>query len=977
MQGEPVIVGRDDEIALALRVLGSPRGALLISGDAGIGKTRFIRAIADRLSADEMLVLVGHCLPVASHLPLLPVVEILRSLATDPHSAMHDVRRSAPSFVDRELARVIPELAVGDPAGPGEGWERERLFAALALVVDRCSAIRRLVLVVEDAHWADPTTRDFLSYLLAQPRVAGPNLVVTTRRRPDLGSDAADWMDLVQRLPDVTSLGLGPLDVDAVAHQVEHLLPAPLSAMVADDVARRSEGNPFFVEQLARSYAGEGDADGPSAPLPDSLSESLRRRVNVVSPTARRLTDAMSVAGRPLADDALAAICELSASEVQGGLRELADFRLVRNLATSRGNEMGHVLLAEAVVDGLLEGERAALHVRLGGLLDRTADPSDAAEAAGHWRAARRPAQELDATVRAARHAETLYSQEEAAELWQRGAELAAAAQDSRHDPLPMYVSAARSWEGAGDSARAYDVATRGRALVAADTDPVVAGQILMWAGATSFVVDREQTVAVGAEAVRELRRRPPSPELAEALLRLDLSYMTLGRVADGEPYVHEAADIAERIGDRALLTKAWARLGNDYWTLGRLDEARAAFERVRSIAASMPDAVTGLLWIVAADTDLGLKRNELERVVTQGTGDLRLLRASGHQSDVFTRLLTANIAEALLELGRVSDADAVLTADLPPMTAAAEFLYGVRARIELCLGDLAAAHDLVTRVIQAGTDPPAEMQRERAMDLAEVLLWHREPAAARDVAVAGLQAAAGTDEVERCAPLFVCAMRAAADLAAVSRARRATTVEDLDALLSGWGTDPFEQEAWDVTCPLLGVIWKAEHARALGRSDPDSWQRVAEAWRDLGRPHRYAYARWRQAEALVLGGAPRDGIGDILGDAAESARNHVPLRQAIESLSEAARIPLPRPADLPPVEAHPERPFGLTGRELQVLRLVARGLTNADIGAQLYLSPKTVSVHMTGILRKLDATSRSQAAWVATQAGLFAGDRG
>ncbi len=971
-----MIVGRDDEIAIALRVLGSPRAALLVSGDAGIGKTRLSREIGDRLTVSGGVVLVGHCLPVASHLPLLPVVEIVRSLAMDPESAMRAVRSSAPPFVERELARVIPELAVGEPAGPGEGWERERLFAALALVVDRCSAIRRLVLVVEDAHWADPTTRDFLSYLLAQPRAAGPNLVVTTRRRPDLGMDAADWIDLMQRLPDVTSLDLGPLDVDAVAHQVEHLLPAPLSAMVVDDLARRSEGNPFFVEQLAQSYAGEGDADRDGAPMPWSLSESLRRRVHGVSQTARRLTDAMSVAARPLTYDSLAAVCELSTSEVQDGLRELADARLVRDVATSRGHEMSHVLIAEAVVDGLLEGERAGLHVKLGELLDQTGDPSDAAEAAGHWRAAGRAVQELDATVRAARHAESLYSQEEAAELWQRAAELAAAVPGSRDKAVRLYVKAAKAWQGAGDAARAYEAATRGRSLVTAETDPVVAGQILMWLGATSFVVSREQTVTLGADAVRVLRKLPPSPELAEALLWLDLSYMTLGQAAEGEPYVHEAIDIAKRIGDHALLAKSWARLANDYWTLGQLDEARAAFQRVRSVAASMPDAVTGLLWIVAADTDLGLKRNELERVVTQGTEDLRLLRASGHQSDVFTRLLTTNIAEALLELGRVSDADAVLTADLPPMTAAAEFLYGVRARIELCLGELAAAHDLVTRVIQAGTDPPAEMQRERAMDLAEVLLWHREPAAARDVAVAGLQAAAGTDEVERCAALFVNAMRAAADLASVSRARSATTVEDLDALLSGWGTDPFEQEAWDVTCPLLGVIWEAERGRALGRSDPDSWQRVAVRWRDLGRPHRYAYARWRQAEALVLAGAPRDGIAEILTDAADSARTHVPLREEIEALSKAARIPLVRAARADaPGRKGSERPFGLTEREDQVLRLVARGLTNANIGAELYVSPKTVSVHVTGILRKLHATSRSEAAWIARQAGLFADD--
>ena len=158
------------------------------------------------------------------------------------------------------------------------------------------------------------------------------------------------------------------------------------------------------------------------------------------------------------------------------------------------------------------------------------------------------------------------------------------------------------------------------------------------------------------------------------------------------------------------------------------------------------------------------------------------------------------------------------------------------------------------------------------------------------------------------------------------------------------------------------------------GRSDPDGWARAAKAWQDLGCPHRSAYAWWRQAEAHLDAGQPAAAAVALRASVA-AAEGHAPLLAQIRALAVRARIPLQPPAAAasgapPPAEA--PAPYGLTGRELAVLRLLAAGRTNAEIGAELYISPKTAGVHVSNILRKLDVSGRVQAAALAERVGLL-----
>jgi DNA-binding CsgD family transcriptional regulator len=184
----------------------------------------------------------------------------------------------------------------------------------------------------------------------------------------------------------------------------------------------------------------------------------------------------------------------------------------------------------------------------------------------------------------------------------------------------------------------------------------------------------------------------------------------------------------------------------------------------------------------------------------------------------------------------------------------------------------------------------------------------------------------------------------------------------------------PFTQHPGVAAIPAALATWQAERGRAAGESNPEAWSIAAERWEALDYRHRAGYARWRQAEALLA--EPHGGRGaaaPVLSAAASLAVEHVPLTRAIQDLARRARVDL----DATTPQVQPDEPatapaFGLTDRELDVLRLLGQGKTNPEIAVALFISPRTAGVHVTDILRKLDATTRVQAATIAERAGLL-----
>src|SRR5580693_8958987 len=491
MAGPVGFVGREGELSRLLVALGGDARLVLVVGDAGAGKTRFVTEAMDRAAAAGMLTVRGECLPLAGTLPLLPVKDALGELAgLDRGGQLAAALDAAPGYVREEVGRLLPGMDPGGgtgPAGRDGEWSRERLFAGVAelLAVVAETAGPGVGLIVEDVHWADGETLDFLTFLVRAGR-RGPVRVVATCRGDEapLAAHVAGWLARVRGDAGTEEIRLGPLSRAEVAGQAAALAGGPVSPQVAGELFARAEGNAFFTEQLvAAALAGQAGAGGGlrvPAGLPARLAELLAARAGRCAGDAQAVLAGLAVAGRPLGEDLLAAVTGLEAGTVRRGLRELAAAQLLAEDTTGGGHRPRHALLGEAVAAGLLPGERAVLHERAARAL--AGDPALAAEVARHWQAADRPAEELPARAAAAEAAERVCGCAQAAVHLQRAIELSEAGPDAAAvaliDVPRLSVRAIDALYRAGDSVRAGLVAEEAYRKFAGHGDPATAAVV-------------------------------------------------------------------------------------------------------------------------------------------------------------------------------------------------------------------------------------------------------------------------------------------------------------------------------------------------------------------------------------------------------------------------------------------------------------------------------------------------------------------
>jgi DNA-binding CsgD family transcriptional regulator len=306
--------------------------------------------------------------------------------------------------------------------------------------------------------------------------------------------------------------------------------------------------------------------------------------------------------------------------------------------------------------------------------------------------------------------------------------------------------------------------------------------------------------------------------------------------------------------------------------------------------------------------------------------------------------------------------------------------VHGLRARIDLLRGNLEAAAARLRQIkIATGGISSIDDAREIAQLTAEVAVWSRRPADGVAEVKDALARYQSTDWTIQCGWLLAVGMRACADLAEQGRARRdqsatqaaLSTVGDLDAWVERMGGNPFVDHPYVATIPAERATWEAERSRLSGIGDPAAWLVAADAWAVLRFPHRAAYARWRYAESRLLAGEPPAAVASTLREAAAAADGHIPLQRTIHALADRARIPLDSAASAPAELPADTTLYGLTERELLVLDLLVAGRSNSEIGAELFISRKTASVHVSNILRKLGVSNRAQAAALAERAGL------
>ena len=994
--GSVVFVGRQRELSRLKAALAGRCRLVLVVGDAGVGKTRFAGEGLRQAAAGGMVSVWGACLPLADKLPLLPVSQALGELSQAEEGRLLEAGLAAgPSYVRAEVARLVPALGSGEPelSGKGAGWQRERLFSALAEVLAGVAKRSALSVVVEDVHWADNGTLDCLTVLLRMLNEAPLKMVVTCRSdESPLDEQVARWLAQVRSSPLVEEIRLAPLARSDVARQVAALAGGPVPDSLVDQLYARGEGNPFFTEQLmAAALAGAADGSGATPlVLPARLADLLLARAERCGGSAREVLAALAVAARPLTEATLSTIAVLGPDAVRQGLRELAAASLLADTAGGEASRPRHALLTEAVAGALLPGERMVLHQRTAEALETTGDAMLAAEAAGHWALAGRPYRELPARVAAARAAERVFAYDQAAAHLQRAIQLCLEVPGSTERPdvdMPrLHVRAIDALQISGDSAHAAALAEEAYRRYADHPDHDAAAAICLRLSEFRMIEQPAAAFPLIDEAIRLAEQGGPPVRLAEAWCQYGSVFIKTGtgdKEASQKAY-QRAADIAEQAAASALIPECLIPLGLHAITRGDIDRGLGLLRRARALAEASRDGGV-IVWAAVEESFTLGNLAKTEASLDVALAGLQAARQLGRQNSRGAGFLAANASWSLVELGRTEDAAALIE----PLTARPPsrddpVVQMCRVEIDMLRGDIQAAQLRLQQVRDTISNQVGVFAGDFEASLQETMLalWAGQPRQAFDEVIQVLPALTAPSVTYRCGELLVAGMRACADLAEQARARRdeaalaaaLTGADELAIWIDQVEGVPFIDHPAMASISADRATWQAERFRLIGANDPIAWEAAARAWDSLGWPHYAGYARWRQAQAQLDAGDPG---AAALRAAAVAASGHAPLTAQIQALAERARISLqPRQpgavADSPPVGSPP--PFGLTARELTVLRLLVAGRTNAQIGAELYISPKTASVHVTSILRKLGVSGRVQAAALVERAGILRG---
>jgi len=939
-------VGRAGELGTLEQALAAARAgrgaAILVAGEAGIGKTRLATEVARRARAAGFATLLGRSIDlVGTELPYQPFAEALRPLGGRSRGGRPLVGGPRPADA---------------PAG-----SRLRVFEETLALLTEHAAAAPVLLVLEDLHWADASSLDlvvFLAHNLAERPVV---LLATCRRdEPSSKERTARLSDGVRRSGSGLVLDLGPLPPEDLTALLAPGPAALLPPALAAAIVARSGGNPFFAEELL--------AAGP-AELPARLRDLLLQRVARLEPATQGLLRLAAAAGRDVSYPLLRALASVPEPDVRGALRQAVEHEVLVPDQAAGTFRFRHPLLAEAVYSTILPGEREELHARLAEELSRTA-AAPPAEVAPHWAAAGRAAQALTASAEAARQAEAVFGLAEALVHLERALALwpavPGAAALTGLDLARLCSWAAGLASQTGASPRAAELARRAIEL-AGDQDPARASLLHVDLGVYSYANGGNDAGLAAFERAVELAP-PRSAERAQALAALGTGLQLAWRHRESLAACKQALALARATGARAAELRGLTVLGSDLAYLGRGDEGLARLRQAVRLAGEADDPMAlQRAYVTLTDvlTMLGRPR-ESARV---GETGLEAVRGYGIEVTV----LAANWIEAMLAAGDWDEAERASVTALRALTASYSYMaLIIRADVEIGRGqfDAARAHLEAAR---------ATLREDRGLGLydgyrAELALWERRWADAAQAIDDGLTQAQPEEAAQIRVQLCAKGLRAHAELAALARARRddralGARLDRARELLTTAGRAAAEASPITPNATGWHLLARAEHDRAHGAARPQAWAAVAVAWDRLERPPLAAYCRWRQAEALVAAGASRAEASVPLRDAhAVAARIGArPLAAELELLAQRARLDLAPPEDgTPGAKRALEEILGLTPREAEVLALLARGYTNREIATTLVISVKTAGVHVSHILRKLGARNRLEAAAIA-----------
>ncbi|QFV00134.1 Non-specific serine/threonine protein kinase [Luteimicrobium xylanilyticum] len=937
---------------------------VLVGGDAGIGKTRLLTRTAELAQEAGAAVVVSHCVDLGSvGLPFLPFVE-----------ALSDLRRRC-SIVD-DFAAQRPALARLLDADPGatptsEPAGRLQLLDGLAAVLGGAGAPSSpLVLMIEDIHWADASTLDALRYLVA--RLRDENLLVVASYRADDLHRRHPLRPVLAELgrhPRVERIELEPFTRDELREFTTAVAGRPLDAAALESVSRRSEGNAYFAEELVESGVRPGE-------LPWTLADVLHARLERLPPDVQRLVRIASADGRQVLEPLVRAVAAgpvlggAAGADTDSALREA----VAQQVLHSDGDRIvfRHALLAEAVYGDLLPGDQVAVHRAYLDAL--AADPALGSAAVRAYHALR--AHDLPMTLVASRDAA------------RQAARVLAPAEERRHLEQVLAL-----WDAVPDAAGLLGEPHDDVALAAASA--------AARSGAPERAVDLARAV-VDTHVGDPLRHASLQHVLAGYLLAAD----ELDEMLDRTASALEVLPVDPPSRDRAwtLAMHARAALNLDLDDIARQDAVRAVADAQAVDAPDVEADALGTLAVLEVDDPERSAELLVEaRERAHAAGDLETeLRCMSNL--VANRYYAGNLDEAarLADEASCYAHDTGMTWSVYGMTIRMFVLLGAYLRGELAPADPGPVPESWAAGYQALQLYPAvargdadAVERGQALRPAwvtdgqialvaggctvDALVWRGddEEAVALAEEVIVFLGREWSDSFLGRIWLSALALSALADQAE----RDALVGHDVAALVAHG--DEFLDAAVRTAergRPRGGVLgpegrgWlarvHAEHARlqaagGVGENDPVLWEAAAH---EFGFGYRYevARSRWRWAEALVAAGdraGASEQLADVLTDAEVMGAR--PLADACRALARRARL------DVGGVRASSSDT--LTERESEVMALVAQGLSNRQIGERLFISGKTVSVHVSNVLAKLGAATRAEAVSVAHQRGLLA----
>ena len=840
-----VFVGRTSEVArlrAALEVARSGRPqVVVVSGEAGIGKSSLVDEVAGRAVVEGWLRIGGTCLELeGGQIAYLPFVEALRSLVAQvPPERVRPLLWPARDVI----GRLLPELAIepspgasgAGRSGSGEGGDldRARLFESLLTVAGRLAGAQPLLVIIEDIQWADAGSLDLVRFLVHGMTVGPILLIMTLRTDGPMRSGATlRFMTELDRSGSVERLELGPFGRAEVAAMLETIEGRPPDPDGVAAVVARSGGNPLLVEELARAGL---DASTAAEPLRAGLRDLLLARVSELGPEAQEIVRVASAAGRVVDDELLVRVAGLSEPDLVRGLREAIDRGVLTRVRGPGvdGYSFRHPLLREVVADRLLPIEARRLHAAFAAALTSTgAPPSSAAEVAFHWDAAGDAGRALEASVEAGTAAESVYAFAEARSHYERALRLwdAAPYADDRLplDRLSIIDRAAAMAALMGDQQRAISLAREGLAAIDPTIDPERAALFhssLRWylwdAG------DHEAALQDALEAVRLMPVEPPTIALANVRAHAAGLLLFAGRLSAAEAEATQALATARAVSARAEEAVALGVLGWVEVVRGQADHGIELVREAWGIARELAH-VTGLAIAyshLAAVLDLAGRVRESLDVAREGIAEAERLGTARS----FGALLEGNAAHALLRLGRWDEATAMTDAALARGTSAGAlaWLRIVRARLDIARGRFDSA-DGELRALAASGDPTAvaPFVGWSYVARAEAAAWQGDASGALAVALAafddtrlpGIDASIGT--------LAALGLAAAADLV--------ETEAGLDALRGRPGRRPGHPRAHPPT-PASRPPRAARHTDRRAGSRSGAADRQGRAGRSRG----------------------------------------------------------------------------------------------------------------------------------------------